>query len=181
VLRFDHASLPRSARDCGPDGLYPASKLRSATFIQGSLSLLPFPQSIAHDAACDCWAVASTIGDPAVAFFDEHGAPLPSMGAVHGETIQNVGADPNGINPFGIAFAPDGTLYIVDIHIRCRAPLTGCGPAPNGGRVLRVSYDHGRPGPAVTVAGGYNFPTSVTVCVPQRRRCPTPAGGHDPT
>jgi hypothetical protein len=181
VLRFEHTSLPRRAADCGPNGLYPRDKLRTSVFIQGSLSLLPFPESIARDPACECWAVASVIGDPAIAFFDDHGKPLPSMGSIHGETISNVGQDPNGINPYGIAFAPDGTLYIADIHIRCSAPLVGCGPAPNGGRVLEVAYKGGRPGVPRVVAGGYNFPTSVTVCDPHRRRCPTPlgSGGHD--
>jgi hypothetical protein len=96
------------------------------------------------------------------------------MGSIHGESIANVGQDPNGINPFGIAFAPDGTLYIADIHIRCRGLLVGCGPAPNGGRVIEVKYTHGQPGPPRVVAGAYNFPTSVTVCDPHRRTCPTP-------
>jgi hypothetical protein len=174
VLRFERSSLPHRAADCGPHGLYPRDKLHSSVFIQGSLSLLPFPESIAHDPACDCWAVASVIGDPAIAFFDQNGRPLPSMGSIHGESIANVGQDPNGINPFGIAFAPDGTLYIADIHIRCRGLLVGCGPAPNGGRVIEVKYTHGQPGPPRVVAGGYNFPTSVTVCDPHRRTCPTP-------
>jgi hypothetical protein len=179
VLRFDHASFPRRAADCGPDGLYPRAQLRSSVFIQGSLSSLPFPQSIAHDPACDCWAVASVIGDPAITFFDKQGRPLPSMGPIHGESITGVGQDPNGINPFGIAFAPDGTLYIVDIHIQCRAPLVGCGPAANGGRVLKVVYTGGQPGPPTPVATGYNFPTSVTICVPHRQNCPTPARAGD--
>ncbi len=179
VLRFDHSSLPRRAADCGADGLYRPEKLRSSVFVQGSQSLLPFPESIARDPACDCWAVASVIGDPAIAFFDERGVPLPSMQPVRGETISNVGQDPNGINPFGIAFAPDGSLYIADIHIKCRAPLVGCGPAPNGGRVLEVSYDHGTAAAPKVIAAGYNFPTSVTVCDPHRARCPTPVAPHE--
>src|SRR5262249_14556912 len=52
VLRFDHSSFPTSASECGTDGVYPSSKLRSSVFIQGSLSLLPFPQSIALDPSC---------------------------------------------------------------------------------------------------------------------------------
>ncbi len=179
VLRFDHTSFPRRADDCGPDGLYPRDKLRSSVFVQGSPASLPFPESVAADPACDCFAVGSVFGDPAVAFFDEQGHPLPSMGTVHGESITTIGQDPNGINPYGIAFAPDGTLYIADIHIHCRAPLVGCGPAANGGRVMKVVYHGGVPEPPVVVASGYNFPTSVTVCDPHHRRCPTPRTSND--
>ena len=181
VLRFDHSSLPRRATDCGPDGLYPPDKLRSSVFVQGSQALLPFPESVARDPACDCWAVASVFGDPPTPFFYAHGRTLSSMQPIHGESIANIGADPNGINPFGIAFAPDGTLYIADIHIKCRAPLVGCGPAANGGRVIEVSYNDGKASAPRVIAGGYNFPTSVTVCDPHRASCPTPrlARAHD--
>ena len=27
-----------------------------------------------------------------------------------------------------MAFAPDGTLYFIDIHVVCKGLLTGCGP-----------------------------------------------------
>ena len=52
-----------------------------------------------------------------------------------------------------MAFAPDGTLYFVDIHITCSAPLTNCGPVELRGsghvRALRArsgtrGADHGR-------------------------------------
>jgi hypothetical protein len=165
VLRFDHSSFPTRAAACGADGVYPADQLRSSVFIQGSLSLLPFPQGIAFDPACNCWGVTTTIGDPAIAWFDGGGHQVTSMGVVPGESITQVG-EPNGYNPLGIAFAPDGTAYFVDIHIVCSAPLTNCGPADNGGRIMRVTFTNGTPNVPVSVAGGYNFPTSVTVCVP---------------
>jgi hypothetical protein len=166
VLRFDHSSFPTSAAGCGADGLYSPSNLRSTVFIQGSLSLLPFPQSIAFDRACGCWGVTTTIGDPAVAWFDDSGKQVTSMGVVPGESIAQVGSDPNGYNPFGIAFAPDGTAYFDDIHIVCSAPLTNCGPADNGGRIMKVTFTNGQPNAPTPIASGYNFPTSVTVCVP---------------
>ena len=119
VLSFHRQSLPTSAADCGSDGLYPPSKLRTSVFIQGSSSLMPFPQSVAQDRTCRCWAVASTIGDPAIAWFSDKGQQVTSHGVVPGESIANVGGDPNGYNPFGLTFAPDGSAYFVDIHIVC--------------------------------------------------------------
>jgi hypothetical protein len=181
VLELAASSLPRGASDCGPEGIYPPSKLDVSVFVQGSLSLMPFPQSVAYDPACRCWGVGTTFGDPAIAWFDDSGHQVTSMGEVPGETITQVGSEPNGYNPFGIAFAPDGTLYFVDIHITCSAPLVNCGPAANGGRIMKVTFSDGKPNPPVPIAGGYNFPTSVTVCVRapgffHHSACPRPRG-----
>jgi hypothetical protein len=173
VVRFDHTSFPRRASDC-PNELYPRAKVRSSVFFQGSLALLPFPLAIARDPTCHCWAIDSTIGDPAIAWFDDEGHQLPDRGVVHGASIADTGKDPNGWNPFGMAFAPDGTLYFVDIHIACKGPLTDCGPVDNGGRVLKVSFAAGQPGTPSAIATGLNFPTSVTVCVTARQTCPVP-------
>jgi hypothetical protein len=90
--------------------------------------------------------------------------------------VADLGKDPGQYNPFGMAFAPDGTLYFVDIHIACKGPLTGCGPASYGGRVMRVTVADGQPSVPTTVAGGFDFPTSVTVCVPAKTVCPYPTG-----
>ena len=49
-----------------------------------------------------------------------------------GTTIAELGKSPGQYNPFGMAFAPDGTLYFIDIHVVCKALLTGCGPAATG-------------------------------------------------
>jgi hypothetical protein len=174
VLRFEHSSLPRRASDCGPDGLYPRSRIQVSVFVQGSLTDLPFPIALARDPICHCWAIASTIGDPAIQWFDDSGRPVPGHGTVPGESIAQIGQDPNGYNPFGLAFAPDGTLYVIDIHIQCSGLLTNCGPTKDGGRVLRVPMDHGQPAPVQVVASGYNFPTSVTTCDPDRTVCPSP-------
>jgi hypothetical protein len=174
VVRYDAAALPKSAAQC-PDGLYPKDKLKKWTFIQGNPNLLPFSQSVVFDQHCRCWAAASIIGDPAIAWFTRQGKQDVSMGTVPGETITQVG-QPNGYNPFGIAVAPGGVVYFADIHIVCTAPLTNCGPASNGGRIMRVTFtDDGKPNRPVPVASGYNFPTSVTVCVPARQLCPLPA------
>jgi hypothetical protein len=173
VLRVDHTSLPKRASDC-PDNVYPPGKASTSVFFQGSLSLLPFPLAIARDPTCDCWAIDSTIGDTAVAWFDDGGNQLADRGVIPGEGIADIGADPNGYNPFGIAFAPDGTLYMVDIHLHCGPGLTDCGPTTKGGRVLRFGFAGGQPGAPETIATGLDFPTSVTVCVPAKQTCPVP-------
>ena len=180
VLRIARGSLPRSAADCSPDGLYPAARLRASTFVQGGATYLPFPIAIARDSTCRCWAISTTIGDPSVVWVHDDGTPVAGR-SLPGVDIAHLGQDPNAANPFGIAFAPDGTLYLVDIHIVCSAPLVNCGPASKGGRVLRVTFSNGRPNPAQTVATGLDFPTSVTVCVRGHRDvCPAaPPRGHD--
>ncbi len=164
VLRFARGSLPRSAADCSPDGLYPPARLRVSTFVQGNASYLPFPIAIARDPACHCWAISTTIGDPSVVWVHDDGTPVAGR-SLPGVAIPQLGQDPTAANPFGIAFAPDGTLYLVDIHIVCSAPLVNCGPASKGGRVLRITFSNGRPNPTQTVASGLDFPTSATVCV----------------
>jgi hypothetical protein len=77
----------------------------------------------------------STIGDPAVAWFDDQGQQRTDRGVVPGEAIADIGMDPNGWNPFGLAFTPDGTLYFAHFHGGTR--LTDCGPSTKGGRVLK--------------------------------------------
>ena len=41
---------------------------------------------------------------------------------------------------------------------------------------MRVTFTDGQPSAPVAVAGGFDFPTSVTVCVPAQTRCPYPTG-----
>lgn len=172
VLRISQASLPKAAADCGPDGLYPADRLQTSTFFQGSLQMLPFPLGIARDPTCECWAIASTIGDPAIAWVDDAGQLLANHPTIPGGSIANIGKDPNGYNPFGLAFAPDGTLYFVDIHIECKpggsAAALDCGPASKGGRELKVTFTGGQPSAPTPIDSGLDFPTSVTVCVPSK-------------
>ncbi len=170
VLRFAHASFPTRAAQC-PGGVYPRDKVQVSTFYKVS-----FPAGIAHDPTCGCYAVSSYIGDPSIVWVNASGQLEPGRGSVPGTTVADLGKNPDQYNPFGLAFAPDGTLYFVDIHIACSGPLTGCGPASYGGRVMRVTFADGQPSAPVTVAGGFDFPTSVTVCVPARTRCPYPSG-----
>jgi hypothetical protein len=104
------------------------------------------------------------------------GQQIPGR-SIPGETISQLGKNPNGYNPFGLAFAPDGTLYFVDIHITCKNnELLNCGPANYGGRVMKVTFNGGQPSTPAVVHGGFDFPTSVTVCVPAKQNCPYPTG-----
>jgi hypothetical protein len=177
VVRIDHTSFPADAAAC-PGGVYPRADLRTSVFFQGSSTLLPFTAGIARDPTCDCFAISSFFGNPSIAWVTADGKPEPGRTGVPGETIAQIGQDPSGYNPFGMAFAPDGTLYFVDIHITCKNNTLGdgCGPADYGGRVMEVTFSGGQPSTPTVVHGGFDFPTSVTVCVPARQVCPYPAG-----
>ena len=158
VLTFSAASIPTSVRQCGPDNLAQPS----VPFQVFTLGHQAFPLGVARDPSCRCWAVSNVIGDPAVAWYDDHGQPLASRPPL-----------PSGpYSPFGIAFAPDGTLYFVDIHVECTS--RGCGPASHAGQVMKVTFANGVPRPPVPVARGLDFPVSVTVCDPATTACPTP-------
>ncbi|HXX88587.1 MAG TPA: hypothetical protein VEI83_00025 [Acidimicrobiales bacterium] len=172
VLRFARSSLPADASDC-PGGLYPRAEVQVSTFYKG----LGFPSGVARDPTCDCFAVSSYIGDPSIVWVDKNGKPVPNRTPVPGTTLADLGKSPDQYNPFGMAFAPDGTLYFVDIHVTCKGGLlTGCGPADYQGRVMRVTFRNGTPSTPAVVAGGFDFPTSVTVCVPATTVCPYPTG-----
>ena len=120
--------------------------------------------------------MSSYIGSTGIFWVDKNGRRLPARGSVPGTAPADIGKNPDQYSPFGMAVAPDGTLYFVDIHVACKGLLTGCGPASYGGRVMKVTFANGRPSAPVAVAGGFDFPTSVTVCVPAAERCPYPSG-----
>jgi hypothetical protein len=177
VLAFDHTSLPKRASDC-PGGVYPRQQLRTSVFFQGSGDVLPVPSGIARDPSCHCYAIDTIFGSPSVIWVDAHGQRLADHPTLPGETIDQFGRDPTGYNPFGLAVAPDGTLYFIDIHIVCRGSgLVDCGPQTAHGRVMRVTFQPGgQPNPAQAIATGFDFPTSVTICVEGGARiCPFPA------
>ena len=98
-----------------------------STFVKVS-----FPAGIAKDPTCGCFAVSSYIGDPSIVWVTAERQARAGRGSVPGTTIADLGKSPGQYNPFGMAFAPDGTLYFIDIHVACTGPLTGCGPATTG-------------------------------------------------
>jgi len=113
-----------------------------------------------------------------VAWVTSEGQPITSRPTIAGEDLSVFGHDPTGYNPFGMAFAPDGTLYFVDIHITCPGGnLSHCGPTNNEGRVLKVPFSSsGKPQlPPKVIASGFDFPTSATICVIGHGTCPFPA------
>ena len=173
VLRVDHASLPAGPAQCGADGLAPPGSVHTSVFLDAHMSKLGFPLAIVRDPSCACWAADSVFGDPAIAWFDDQGRPLPDRGVVHGTPL----GDPHGYSPFGLAFGPDGSLYFVDIHITCpNNQISNCGPTDYAGRLMRVTFSGGRPSTPVSVAGGFDFPINVTICVPAHQACPFPTG-----
>jgi hypothetical protein len=172
VLRFAASSLPTSASEC-QNGIYPRSKVQLSNFV----SNVPFAAGVAKDPTCGCFAVSTYIGNPGIRWVTADGQPEPGREPVPGTTLADLGQSPGQYNPFGMAFAPDGTLYFVDIHVACTGVLTNCGPANYGGRVMRVTVTDGQPSTPVAVATGFDFPTSVTVCVPSAEQvCPYPTG-----
>ena len=146
VIRIDHTSFPPDAAAC-PGGVYPSADLRTSVFFQGSSTQLPFPAGIARDPTCGCYAISSFFGNPSIIWVTADGKPEPGRQPVPGETLAQLGQNPDGYNPFGLAFAPDGTLYFVDIHITCKDNQigNGCGPADYGGRVMKVDVQRRPP------------------------------------
>src|ERR1700681_1754597 len=175
VLRFADSSLPKSAADC-PGGVYPRRNVHITTFFKGDGARLPFPAGVAKDPTCGCYALSSYLGDPSIIWVDKAGKPMAGRGSVPGTLVVNLGKAPGQYNPFGMAFAPDGTMYFVDIHIACKGLLSGCGPASYGGRLMKGTVRNGQPDTPVEVAGGFDFPTSATICVPAAQVCPYPSG-----
>jgi len=174
VLRFDHSSLPRGAEDCAPNGL-PASPPQPTVFISrlGSKGITA-PAGIARDPSCstdssNCWAVTNVLagtslgGDSnAIYWFDGEGNALPEKGPV-----------PSGdFNPFGLAVAPNGDVFFIDIGLAC--DNNGCDTVNDGGALYKVSFSGGTPSTPVKIASGMNFPTSVTVCDAGNQVCPEP-------
>jgi hypothetical protein len=157
VLRFRKDVLPRTAADCGADGLL-TPRPTPEVFIQDHS--IGFPGAIARDPITNGWAVSNVIGNPAVAWFNDDASPNPAKGPL-----------PSGAyNPFGIAIAPDGDLYFVDVHLTCDA--NNCGNVANNGAVFKVTFDNGEPATPMVIATGLNFPSSVTLC--EGNDCPFP-------
>jgi len=178
VLKFAASSFPADAGRCSNTaGNFHQAQF--SVFVQGSPAFMPFPAGIARDPACACWAVSDVIGSPAVAFYDDNGNPLPRL------VPTDFGAH---FSPYGIAFDPEGNLFVVDIHITqgCNPEKpTSCvginlGPQSKGGQLLEFSFPShqvGPPGgPPAVIGSGYDFPVSVTTCVPQTQVCPAPRG-----
>lgn len=177
VLRFAHTSLPTSAAQC-PGGVYPKNKLHISVFMSGTTTFMPFPMAIAKDPTCDCFAVDTAFGSPAIAWYSQDGTLLTTRPSVPGETLGTLGKSSTGFNPFGMAFAPDGTLYFIDIHLVCPGGmLTRCGPGTYDGRVMKITFGPGgQPQlPPTVIDSDFAFPTSVTICVIGHGTCPFPA------
>ncbi len=168
VLKIDARSVPATPADC--PGELPKAPVKADTFITDAE--VPFPLGVAHDPSCDCFAVSNAFGTTAIRWYGKDGRPADRP-SVPGQS----GAD--GYNPFGLAFAPDGTLFFVDIHVQCNAK--GCGPTDHGGNLYRVTFGPGRaPSAPEKLATGMEFPVGVTTCDGRTRVCPVPTKDHGP-
>jgi len=97
VLRIDHTTLPAaplpvragiSAAVCG-----------TSVFFQGTSAMLPFVAGVAHDPTCDCYAISSFFGDPAIAWFNNQGQPEPDRTPVPGAPLAQLGKNPERLQP----------------------------------------------------------------------------------
>ncbi len=155
VLKFLHSSFPRRASDCGSDGVA-NPRARFEVFVDGSKTNQPFPVGIARDPTCHCWAVSSVIGSNAVVWYDDDGAPHKGKGPVPGNFA--------AYTPFGVAVAPNGDLYFVDIHVVCGAG--GCGPAPLAGGIFKVTFEKGKPSTRRRSPRASTFPSASRSVMP---------------
>lgn len=174
VWELDKSSFPTSAAQC-PNGIYPRSDFKYTVWLQGTPDFMPFPMAVAHDPTCDCYAVDTAFGSPAVEWFTDQGTPVAGHATIAGESVNELGKEPNGFNPFGMAFAPDGTLYFVDIHLSCTGVLQNCGPGNGEGRIMRVTFTDGHANAPTVINSHFDFPTSVTICVIGHGTCPFPS------
>jgi hypothetical protein len=191
VVKFAGTSLPSSAAQCpGPSNM-PINSPQPTVFIDSTANNQGSPQGIAHDPTCvghtGCWAVSSVLQGNAVSWYNDDGnadVARPSVGP-GGVPQAEAQTGPGGYSPQGLAFTPDGTLYIADIHISCVSsgggePASGgCGPVTNQGQILKFTFGPGStPSAPVKVnTEADNFPVSVTACTPTATTvCPTPAG-----
>jgi hypothetical protein len=170
IARLDHATLPKSARECPGPSNAPRKRVRVTTFIQGQIGYQPVPVGIARDPQCRCWAVTSIFGSPSIAWYDDSGAPLPPAPAGKGPVFG--GGAVGTFNPLGLAFAPDGTLFFVDIHLLIGPG--GIGPASGQGALYQVTFSQGLPSALAQIASGLDYPVSITTCVPAKQVCPAP-------
>ena len=101
-----HRSVPAASTLATRSRCRPSSRCRS----------LPAWQRTRHAGATRS---AATSGIRRSSGSRDSGQPEPGRGSVPGTTVAELGKSPDQYNPFGMAFAPDGTLYFVDIHIAC--------------------------------------------------------------
>lgn len=81
---------------------------------------------------------------------------------LHPTTPVAVPTGPFGDTPYGLAVAPDGTLWAADLGI------VGDGPVSGEGSLWRIDFDpEGDPKPAVRVRAGLTFPDGLGIYQPR--------------
>jgi hypothetical protein len=170
VVKLDHSTLPRSGRDCPGPSNAPRKPVKVSTFIQGQIGNQPTPVGIARDPKCKCWAVSSIFGSPSIAWYDDAGTLLAPGPAGKGPVVG--GGFVGTFNPLGLAFATDGTLFFIDVHLTVGPG--GIGPEAGQGALYQVTFTNGIAGNPTAIATGLDYPVSVTTCTPAKQICPAP-------
>jgi hypothetical protein len=161
VIKFDQATLPKSAADCGPDGIL-SPWAPHTTFVQSGI-----PGGIAWDPTCNCFAVSNILASP-------RNEPLVSWFDMTGQSVDAKTPIPTAkLSPFGIAVAPSGDVYFADIGLKC--DVGGCDTVDGEGAIYKVTMTGGQPSAPAKIAGGLYFPIGVTVCDTAKQTCPQPA------
>ena len=163
--------VPRSV----PAGSIPADKVQASDVRQGnSRSPLGLPRTrpVAASRSAATSGIRPSAGCRARRQARARRGPVP--GDVGRRTR---GRAPTAVQPVRHGLRPrrDPVLHRHP-HRLLDGLLTGCGPANYGGRVMKVTFTEGRPSTPIAVATGFDFPTSVTVCVPSKSVCPYPTG-----
>jgi hypothetical protein len=170
VVKLDHATLPRSAKECPGPSNAPRKPVKVSTFIQGQVGYQPTPVGVARDPQCMCWAVSSIFGSPSIAWYDDEGVLLPPGPVGKGPVVG--GGFFETFNPLGLAFATDGTLFFVDLHLSVGPG--GISAGAGRGALYQVTFTNGIAGPPTAIATGLDYPVSVTTCTPAKQICPAP-------
>ena len=144
-LRRIVAARP-SAAQC-PGGRLPAHKVQVSTFFKVVLSRPASPRT--RPVAASPSAATSGSRPSVWVTNDGQARAGPGLGAGHDD--RRLGKSPTSTTPFGMAFAPDGTLYFVDIHIACNGSADRLragrlrGPGDEGDLHQRPTLRAGRP------------------------------------
>ena len=152
VLRYS-PPFPTSAGDCFTK--------QPEVFIQDPLASTPGAIVAARDAdgkPTGNWYVSSIVVPPVVNEYDANGA-----------FVRNI-LPPGFATPFGLAVAPDGTLYIADLGVNVdplRIPSApdrfGLDVGEDEGSVLRVRFADGVPLPPEYLMEGLDFPDGLGI------------------
>ncbi len=171
VLRFAQSSLPTSAAQC-PGGLYPRSKLHISTFVK-----VPFPGRGGEGPHVRLLRREQLHRQPLGPLVHRRGQARDRSHLAAGDLRRRPGQEPRPVQPLRHGLRPRRDPLLHRHPHRVQGLAHRVRPGGNDGRAMRVTFTNGQPSTPVAVNGGFDFPTSVTVCVPSATQvCPYPTG-----